>query len=329
MSTSNTSRHSARAAGRRTLAGVGTLGLLGGTVMLGLGALSTSADAATSAPLKFACKATVFGTELDQGTWTAAVTVNLPAQVTVGSTIPAPAISAKVTTSTSAADTLRGLGITSVDGSSAAGYTVSGAARTANLTIPTTPVPSSGGLITTATGSGQSETAPATPGSIDVKVGNFTADIQTYQGANKSIFIPVKCTLNAGQDATVGSIKVVSDQTPTTTSTSTATSTTSTPTSTTSTPTSTTSTPTSTSSIPTSTTSTPTSTTEPTSTTSTTEPTSTTSEPTTGPSTPSTVQTDGGTSGDGVNLWTIGGVGAAAAGLVALAGAAVSNRRED
>lgn len=109
------------------------------------------ATAATTAPLQYRCEANVFGQVVQQGTWTAEVTVDLPSQVTVGAAIPAPAISAKVTTSTDAANTLRFLGETEVDGTSVAKYTLAGQDRSANLTIGKTAVPTSGALTTTAT----------------------------------------------------------------------------------------------------------------------------------------------------------------------------------
>lgn len=146
---------------------------------------------------------------VQQGTWTAEVTVDLPSQVTVGAAIPAPAISAKVTTSTDAANTLRFLGETEVDGASVAKYTLAGQDRSANLTIGKTAVPGSGALTTTATGTGAAETAPTAPGSLEVKVGDFTASIPTYKSGTPDLLLPITCTLTAGQDATVGTIDVV------------------------------------------------------------------------------------------------------------------------
>lgn len=184
------------------------LGAVAGALAISLSS-APSADAATSAPLDYNCEATVFGSVIPQGIWTATVTSDQPASVEVGASIPAPNISAAVTTSDSAANTLRGLGETNVSGTSVAGYTLGGESRTANLTIPNTPVPAAGKLTTTASGSGQAETAPATPGTIDVKVGDFTANIQTYKGTTPDLVLPVKCTLVAGQNTSLGTIAVV------------------------------------------------------------------------------------------------------------------------
>lgn len=195
---------------RRGLVGLGVVGV-GAALTMAAAPQAHAADGLT-----FSCKATVFGTTMDQGTWTAVVTTDAPDSVKVNEKMSAPKITAKVTTSTSAADTLRTLGITSVDGSSKADYTVSGAVvnpgtRTGDLTIGSTKVPSSGGLSTTATGSGQPDTAGADTGQIKVSVGNFTADIQTYQGDTKSLVIPVKCTLDSGQDPVIKTIQVTPD----------------------------------------------------------------------------------------------------------------------
>ena len=294
------------------------------------------ATAATTAPLQYRCEANVFGQVVQQGTWTAEVTVDLPSQVTVGATIPAPAISAKVTTSTDAANTLRFLGETEVDGTSVAKYTLAGQDRSANLTIGRTAVPTSGALTTTATGTGAAETAPTAPGSLEVAVGDFTARIQTYKNGTPDLLLPITCTLTAGQDAKVGTIDVVAAETTTTEPTTSEPTTTEPTTSEPATTDPTTSEPTTTEP----TTSEPTGTTEPTTSepttteptgitepTATTEPTTTT-EPT-GPVTPSTVQTDGGAPDGGANLWTVAGVGAGALGLLAVAGASLSGRRED
>ena len=70
-------------------------------------------------------------------------------------------------------------------------------------------MPASGSLTTTASGTGQPETAPDTPGTIDVKVGDFTADIQAYDAnGGKGLLIPVTCALVPGQDTSLGSITV-------------------------------------------------------------------------------------------------------------------------
>lgn len=165
-------------------------------------------------------------------------------------------------------------------------------ARTADLTIPNTKVPAKGALQTTASGNGATEVAAGSSGTITVKVGDFSADIQTYKGTTKDLLIPVKCTLQTGQNATLGTIAV---GTP--------------PTSPTSTPTGT-GTPTST---PTST-GTPTSTATGTGTATSTATGTTTSTGVTGPP----IITDGGSTGSGMNGGVLGGAAVAAAGIGAL-----------
>lgn len=154
-----------------------------------------TASASTTPALKYNCSAKVFGTTQSQGVWTATVSAALPAKVAKNATIPVVKITAKVNTSTSAADTLRSLSVKNVKGSSNASYTTSGAvvspgSRTASLTVPTTSIPKTGALTTTATGTAKAEKAGKTAGSVVVKVGNFTADLTTDSGFK----IPTTCT---------------------------------------------------------------------------------------------------------------------------------------
>ena len=170
-------------------------------------ATAPTADAA-EVTLNYNCTANVFGSQVDQGVWNVTIEADIPETVEPGAEIPAPSITATVTTSPAAADTLRGLQQETVEGTSAATYTVDGADRTANLTIPVTNVPDSGPITTVASGSGQAETAPETPGTVEVTVGDFTADL-TARNANGDPFeIPLTCTVAEGEDTTLATIKV-------------------------------------------------------------------------------------------------------------------------
>ncbi|TWE09945.1 DUF6801 domain-containing protein [Rudaeicoccus suwonensis] len=192
----------------RLVGATGVVALLGAGMSAAV-AVAPGADAATSAKLNYNCTATVLGTKMSQGVWTATVTATTPASVTVGAAIAAPKITASVTSSTVAANTLRELGITSLTGTSTANYTFGTGARTVALTIPKTAVPKTGTITTSASGTGKAEVAPKTVGSIVVKIGNFTASLQTYQGTTKSALLPISCTLVAGQNTTLTTIKVV------------------------------------------------------------------------------------------------------------------------
>ena len=248
-----TPRHAAPQNARKIVSGVGVAAIVLGAGAMAVG-ISAPAHAATKS-LSYACSTQVGAA----GTWTAVASVDLPTQVDVGAAIPAPKVNATVTTSTSAADQLRSLNVKTVGGTSAAEYTVGSNARTADLTIPTTNIPSTGPVVTSASGTGTAETAPSAPTTLAVKVGDFTATLTTDSG----FILHVTCTLNAGQDTTIGSIQVVDPATSTSTTTSTTTSPTSTSTTTTPPPTSTTTSTTSTTAPPTSTTSTSSSTTAP------------------------------------------------------------------
>ena len=89
-------------------------------------------------------------------------------------------------------DNLRGLmrdvlGITEVWGTAVATYT--GAGTTANLTIPRTPVPTSGDLEITAAGNGQASTAgPA--GSVDITIGQIVANLEHAGGPLVITLVP-------------------------------------------------------------------------------------------------------------------------------------------
>lgn len=114
------------------------------------------------------------------GNWRVQILVSTCTAVYAGSTLKnAPQITANVITSTTAGNVLRGFGATQVTGgTSTAGYTAtgqvlnSGAVRTGNLTIGAFAVPGSGGISTTATGSGSLETA-TTAGSINIAATAF------------------------------------------------------------------------------------------------------------------------------------------------------------
>lgn len=170
-------------------------------------ATAPSADAA-EVTLDYNCTANVFGTQVDQGVWNVTIEADIPESVEPGAEIPAPNITATVVTSPEAADTLRGLDQETVEGTSAATYSVDDTERTANLTIPVTQVPDSGPITTVASGTGQAETAPETPGTVTVTVGDFTADL-TAKNANGDPFeIPLTCTVAEGQDTTLATITV-------------------------------------------------------------------------------------------------------------------------
>ncbi|WP_146202588.1 hypothetical protein [Branchiibius hedensis] len=148
------------------------------------GTLQSSASVPPSTSPNYTCVQTDIdgnptGTPL--GNWRVQILVSTCTAVHAGSTLKqAPQITANVITATAAANVLRGFGATQVTGgSSTAKYSVTGqvvgspASRTGNLSIGAFPVPATGGISTTATGSGALETA-TTAGSINIAATSFT-----------------------------------------------------------------------------------------------------------------------------------------------------------
>jgi hypothetical protein len=314
-------RHAAPVAARRGLAGAGalSLALAGGAFAL---ASSQGASAATKT-VNYSCSVTDLGITFQQP-WTVSMTTDLPASVEPGATVPAPSITANVTTGDDATAQMRALNIKSVEGRSTANYSVGETKGKAELTVAKTTVPASGNLTTVAKGSGESFTAPTTAGSLDVKAADFTATLTTETG----FVLNIGCTPAAGADTTIGTIQVGNAPTtePTTPTTD--------PTTPTTDPTTPTTEPTTPTTDPTTPTTDPTTpTTDPTTPTS--EPTTPTSEPTdsstTSPmpsSSPSTtmgpkVETDYADMSQPTNLAGF----AFAAGIAALGGAVVVGRR--
>lgn len=171
------------------------------------GTLSNSASGVPAAA-NYTCVQTDEGgnpTGTALGNWRVQINVATCTAVHAGSTLKsAPVITANVITSTTAGNVLRGFGAEQVTGgTSAAGYTVAGqvvspGARTGNLTIGSFPVPASGGITTTATGTGALETS-TTAGTINIAAGDFTV-VLNWTGSDPDTGDPnkgtnyIKCT---------------------------------------------------------------------------------------------------------------------------------------
>ena len=139
------------------------------------------------------------------GNWRVQIIVATCTAVHAGSTLKqAPQITANVITSATARNVLAGFGADTVTGgSSTASYSVSGqvvgpGTRQGNLTIGSFPVPASGGITTTATGTGTLETS-TTAGSINIAATDFTV-VLNWTGTDPDSGDPnkgtnyVKCT---------------------------------------------------------------------------------------------------------------------------------------
>ncbi|YAL83728.1 DUF6801 domain-containing protein [Dermacoccaceae bacterium W4C1] len=269
---------------------------IAGLALAGSAFMSAPADAA-SKTFSYSCTTNVPGLgDVDTSTWSVTIDVDLPAQVTAGEEVDAPAVTAAATVPSNVVGLLNLIQGTAVAGTATADYSIDGTEFDAALTIPSTSVPASGTMVANASGSGTSNPqAPPEETTSEVTVGDFVAQLKIAKSDGSTQDATATCVLPSGADDVLGTIEVVADD--------------SEPTSTEPTPTSTTDEPTATSTTdePTATSTTD----EPTATSTTDEPTTSTDEATGPP-----VQTDELGGGDNA--------GAAALGLLTFAGVATA-----
>jgi hypothetical protein len=198
---------------RRALLATGALVASGLTVAV---ALAPPAQAA-SAPLTYHC--TTDNILLPTADLSAVVDTNAPATLGAGMTVPI-TVTSDVTVPDSLADTLRGGGVTSVQGSSVATGTVDGAARSSTLAIPRTNLPPDGDAHVVGTGAGGTITAGAVGSTILLGAGNFSAKLTGYNSVG-TVVVPettFTCALTppTGQNLLVDTVNVVQTTTTTT-----------------------------------------------------------------------------------------------------------------
>ncbi len=181
----------------------------------GLATVAAPASAASFA-LTYSCTSSADAFTHD---FSAVVDTNAPP--TLGSTLSTSiTVTSDVTVPEELADTLRGLGVATVDGTSQATGTVDGVSRTSTLTIPKTAVTADGvPMHVLGSGPGGSITAGAVGSTILLGAGNFTATLTGYNTAG-TVVVPATtftCSLEpaTGQDLLVDKVNVV--QAPTTT----------------------------------------------------------------------------------------------------------------
>ena len=140
----------------------------------------------------------------------AVVDTNAPVTLGAGMTVPI-TVTSDVTVPDSVADTLRGNGVASVQGSSVATGTVNGAARNSTLAIPRTNLPPDGDAHVVGTGAGGTITAGAVGSTIVLGAGNFTAKLTPYNsvGAVLGPDINFTCVLTPGQNVLVDTVTSV------------------------------------------------------------------------------------------------------------------------
>ena len=180
--------------------------LVAGCGMLGL-ASAAPAQAEVSGSLDYTCSET--GQNINfTDPWKVALTLDVPEAVAQGETIPAGAVTAKVTPGADATQTMQGLGVKTLKGTGSTTYTLGdGEARDIALEVPQTDVPATGEVSVEATGQSTQETAPAEDTNLPITAGDFTADLENQDG----FIFKISCTAPA--DATVGTI-AVGDATP-------------------------------------------------------------------------------------------------------------------
>lgn len=176
--------------------------LVAGFGMLGL-ASATPAQAEVAGSLDYTCSEK--GQNIDfTDPWKVDLTLDIPDKVEQGETIPAGAVTAKVTPGADATQTMQGLNVKTLKGTGATTYTLgeSGEARDITLEVPQTDVPATGEVSVTATGKSTEETAPNEDVNLPITAGDFTADLENQDG----FVFKIECTAPA--DATVGNVAV-------------------------------------------------------------------------------------------------------------------------
>jgi hypothetical protein len=190
---------------RRTAAGAALALVATGT------ALVAAPAGAASDTLSYNC--TEDSPLLDDPSYAVTAVIDTNAPLTLGS-----GLSANITTTATLtllqplADDLRGLGVTTVDGTGNAAGTVDGVARQTALTIPTTAVPATPGTTFDVVGSGPSGsiTGGAAGTTIQLRAGGFTAAIRGFSATGATVgTFAFTCTLLPGPTAPVDSVSVV------------------------------------------------------------------------------------------------------------------------
>lgn len=156
----------------------------------GLATLATPASAVTGT-LTYSCTSSADALTHD---FSAVVDTNAP--TTLGSTLSAAiTVTSDVTVPEELADTLRGLGVATVDGTSQTTGTVDGVSRSSTLAIPRTAVTADGvPMHVLGSGPGGSITAGAVDSTILLGAGDFTASLTGYSSVGTIVLPPTTFT---------------------------------------------------------------------------------------------------------------------------------------
>lgn len=194
--------------------------LVGAVGALTVGALTATAlgvfapAAASSAALTYTCISPGFAGPKQ---FTMVADTDAPGRIAYGETV-TPTATGRVTVPEDVTTTIRdGLMAKKVDGKADVAATVDNETRPWDLAIGQTNVPPKGTMTLEGTGSAGEFRGTEVRRVYNVAVGDFTATLNFYN-ANGTPAAPsttVVCTLNAGQNAAVDTVKVVKDKTTT------------------------------------------------------------------------------------------------------------------
>ncbi|KRF15400.1 hypothetical protein ASG90_11905 [Nocardioides sp. Soil797] len=175
------------------------------------GSLSTIAMApaaqAESASLNYTCGVPILG---DQ-TFSVVADTDAPDSIAVGETF-TPTVTSTVTIPSNVSGAIKGLlGAETAEGSAVAQTLVNGESSSVDLTVPVTTIPD-GELTVVATGEGAPVTATEA-GEIVLATGDFSSHLLFKKAdGSEALTADVDCALDEGQDATVDTVAVVSEE---------------------------------------------------------------------------------------------------------------------
>lgn len=192
---------------KRLVGAFGAVALTGGT----LGVVAPAQ--AVTPSLTYTCTSPVF-TGPKQLTMVA--DTDAPQRIAFGETV-TPTATGAITVPEDVTATIRDTVMAKkVDGKADVAAKVDGNARPWTLTVPQTNVPPTGALTLVGTGSAGDFTGNKVGNIYDIAVGDFTATLNLYN-ANGTPSTPptaqITCVLDPGQNAAVGTVKVVKDKT--------------------------------------------------------------------------------------------------------------------
>ncbi|GAA3521105.1 DUF6801 domain-containing protein [Nocardioides daeguensis] len=162
-----------------------------------------TAGAASAATLSYDCTVPILG----QKTFATDITTNAPATVAPGSSV-TPTVTMTMTVPDDLAGAFRGMA-DQIEGSISAGHTVDAAAAPTSITIPRGPVPASGQIVLTGTGTMPTITAGEAGSTRTIAAGPQQVTMKLFKDGEPAALMPVadlSCTLAPGQSTVISTI---------------------------------------------------------------------------------------------------------------------------